>query len=370
MFAHRQSLTRPIVLAIALAVTFLACVIGGAGPATGPATAAATRPSRTKAEIEKLIDEAGKAPPAWWDATPLNFPQTLDLTWKQNGKGWQPQVNMGAYLWDVINPNPAKWHEGLKLVHHTYTLNKTDTDAQTKAGRTLAKMYTTMLCDYPRGAYWARKCGGSDISLAECYLRMGNPAMATELLKQMGSDQTRNGQAIKLWADLGELKTALAWAEASAKTGSSSAAFLAAGDACRRFEKIPDAITYYQKVLALPAGANRDDPNNKRRAQMSLDAIKLFDSLNLAKVPDGAYKAASNGYVGPVETTVTVKSGRIEKVEVTSHHEKQFYSSVEEVPARIIAKQSVKGIDMTTGATMTSEAIINGTAKALSAAQK
>jgi len=41
-----------------------------------------------------------------------------------------------------------------------------------------------------------------------------------------------------------------------------------------------------------------------------------------------------------------------------------------DTPKKIIDKQAVKGIDATSGATITSEAIINATAKALSAAQK
>jgi uncharacterized protein with FMN-binding domain len=71
-----------------------------------------------------------------------------------------------------------------------------------------------------------------------------------------------------------------------------------------------------------------------------------------------------------VSVEVVVEAGKLKKVAVVKHTEKQFYSSVEDVPAQIIAKQGVKGIDATSRATITAEAIINATAKALAENQK
>jgi uncharacterized protein with FMN-binding domain len=245
-----------------------------------------------------------------------------------------------------------------------------DGAAKHGAMATMARIYTEMLGDFPRGAYWARKAGNMDLTLVECYTKMGCPSMAMELLKEQGGDQTRNGQAIKLWSELGDMKTALAWAEGLAKAGYPTPAYLAAGDACRRAGDITQAISYYNKVLAAAPANDRDSKKNKERAKASLEAIKLFDGLDLSKIGDGTYKDSSIGYVGPVGVAVTVKGHRIEKVEVVDHHEKQFYASINEVPPQIVAKQSVKGIDTTTGATITSEAIINASAKALAGAQK
>ena len=63
--------------------------------------------------------------------------------------------------------------------------------------------------------------------------------------------------------------------------------------------------------------------------------------------------------------TGIVKDGRIEDVRVTRHREKQYYSSITDTPKKIVERQSVAGIDATSSATITSEAIINATAKAL-----
>ena len=57
-------------------------------------------------------------------------------------------------------------------------------------------------------------------------------------------------------------------------------------------------------------------------------------------------------------------------VKVTNHKEKQYYNSINDTPAQIIAKQGVKGVDTTTHATITSVAIINATAKALASGAK
>jgi uncharacterized protein with FMN-binding domain len=335
-------------------------------PAAPGQPAQAAGHTRNKSEVDALIDEAGKKKPDWWDSTPLNYPPKLDLTWKT--KGGAPN-DIGAYIWNVVNPNPGKWKEGIKLLQQSIGMCKGDAAAQDKASGSLAAIYTEMLGDYARGAFWAKKCAQRELTLAECYMKLGCPSAATEILRSLGSDQTRHGQAIKLWAELGDLKTALEWAEQMAP-GDPTVANLAAGDACRRAGKIPEALAYYEKVLAVTQQVQRDDPVNKKRAAASIEAIKLFDSLDLTKIADGTYKADSIGYVGPVEVSVTVKGHKIEAVNVTGHHEKQFYSSLVDVPPQIVAKQSVKGIDTTTGATVTSEAIINASAKALAGAQK
>jgi uncharacterized protein with FMN-binding domain len=327
-------------------------------------------PKRTKAEVDKIIDTAGKTQPDWWEKTQLNYPPTLDLTFKNTPGGWQPQKNVGAYVWDHIDPNPDRWPEGIKLMAHIMSVNKGNADAIKKATGTTARIYTEMMGDYARGAYWAKKHGSQPIILAECYFKLGCTPAATELLRAMGDDNTRNGQVIKLWSDVGDLKTALAVADRKATTGGDpTAAYLAAGDACRRAGKIPEAIKYYEQAVAAKT-TERDEKVNKKRAAASLEAIKLFEGLDLTRIADGTYKADSIAYVGPLEVAVTVKDHKITDVKVTKHKEKQFYASLTQVPPQIVEKQSVKGIDATTGATVTSEAIINASAKALAGATK
>jgi uncharacterized protein with FMN-binding domain len=98
-----------------------------------------------------------------------------------------------------------------------------------------------------------------------------------------------------------------------------------------------------------------------------VEAIELFELSDVKNVADGTYRASSTAYTGPLEVEVEVAGGRIESVAVVKHTEKQFYSAITDTPQQIIDKQSVKGIDTTSRATITSVAIINATAKALAA---
>ncbi|MEJ2702677.1 MAG: FMN-binding protein, partial [Sedimentisphaerales bacterium] len=190
------------------------------------------------------------------------------------------------------------------------------------------------------------------------------------------SDYWADAATIRLWAEMGEVDKAIALAESGAKAGMAEECYFAAGDVCRQAGRYADAIAYYEKVLARPGwgrGRGRGGHgrgNMRQRAQASLQATKLFDALDLKRVPDGKYTGNSVAYAGQLYVEVSVKTGCIELVRVTQHRERQFYSAITDTIQQIVAKQSVKGIDATTGATMTAEAIVNATAKALASGAK
>jgi uncharacterized protein with FMN-binding domain len=342
--------------------------------ACGAQSSSASEPvTRSRAEVESLIEKMGKTPPDWWDSVPLSYPSTLDLDWPLRADGpWDARKNVGQYIWDVINPNPGRWKEGIKLVNHLMIRHKDDRAKLVRSMETLGRMYHDLMEDWARAAFWWRTCGryGGEvdlIGLAHCYWKLGSKEMAVEVLQEIGPDYTRHGVVIKLWADLGEYDRALALAKQKAAEGMPTIAYLTAGDTCRLAGRYKDALAYYQKVLAAKGDTGRegDVKKDKERAQASIQAIKLFDSLDVAQVADGVYTAGSIAYAGPLYVEVTVKGGRIESVRVTKHEEKQFYSALTDTPSQIVQKQGVQGVDAVTGATMTSEAIINATAKAL-----
>ncbi len=342
-----------------------------AAPAAANATGAGV--TRTKAEIEALIAKEGASPPSWWESVPLNVPTGLDLTWQTppKGSGWDASKWLGQYMWSTINENPAKWKDGVRLLHHVLTVNEKDPAKLKQTMNALATAYAELLDDWARAAFWWRKGGGgghagysNQVALARCYWKLGNRDMAVEML---ATDKNVNPDLIRCWGDLGETDKALQMAEPMVKSNFMVAQ--AAGDVCRISGLNPKALDYYQKALAgMPASINQ---MVKDRLQGSIDAIKAADVLShLDKIADGTYVGSSIGYVGPVEVTVKMKGGKIESCSVTQHHEKQYYSSIAEVPARIIQKQGIKGVDTTTGATLTSEAIINASAKAIVGAAK
>lgn len=335
----------------------------------------ATAPAEgTRAELDALIDRVGRTPPEWFKDTSLNYPKTLDLSWPiKPPPGWDNQKNVGQYVWDIINPNPNRWREGVKLMHHLLTLHKDDPEKRERAMLTLCHMYHDLLEDYARAAFWYRAVGvekdpveyaRSAVILAECYWRLGYRDEALKLLAKTPPGLMH----ATLLGSMGETDRAIAMALADGNDDSFGSATLAAADLCRLAGRYSEALKHYQAVLDIEVPA-KNPPGwllrNRNRASANVTAIKAFELFDPKKVPDGKYVASSQGYEGPVEVTVTMKSGRIADVAVTKHREKQFYSAISDTTAKIIAKQSVKGVDTTSNATITSEAIINATAKAL-----
>jgi uncharacterized protein with FMN-binding domain len=328
--------------------------------------------TRSRKEVEDLIAKVGPTPPDWWNSAKLNYPPSLDLTWPEPAPGgWNNQKNVGQFIWDIIHPNPTRWQEGIKLMSHLMQVNKDKNEVVARAMGSMAHMYHDLLEDWPRAVFWWREAvkqglkNDPSVGLAHCYFRMGSKEMAVEILDKYGTfDGSRHMSIAKLWADMGDFDKAIAMGEERAKQ-TPDIGYLTAGDACRLAGRFDDAVKYYQKVIDSPGGG-RDIPQNKERAKASMEAVKLFEALDLKKVAQGQYTADSYGYEGPVEVQVTVAGGKIVDVKVTKHKEKQFYSALTDTPRKILDKQHVKGVDATANATITSEAIINATAKALS----
>jgi uncharacterized protein with FMN-binding domain len=328
---------------------------------------ASSPPSR--AEIDRLIENAGGSPPDWYDTTPLQYPNTLDLSWplKPQGKAWQANKYVFHYLWSSVYPNPTRWKSGAKLIHHILSKHRNDPTLLARDMRELGHMYFRLFQDYPRAAFWYRKSGVEkgtppSVHLAECYWRLGSKAMALEELKA----RTVPLDAIKLYSDMGETQRALQLVEAFARVGQPHQAYLLGGDACRSEGRLEEAVQYYQKVLQNKTARNAEYLRRfHARARESIEAIRLLQQADPQQVADGTYTATTTGYAGPLEVTVVVVGRRVESVRVTRHKEKQFYSALTDIPQQIVSKQSVEGIDAISGATVTSQAIVNATAKAL-----
>jgi uncharacterized protein with FMN-binding domain len=332
--------------------------------ATLAGAAAAQEVKRTRAEVEALIEKEGKRAPKWFKKTKLRYPKSLDLAWPQPPPpgGWNPSRNVGQFLWSVINENPSRWREGIRFLHHLLKVHKDNPETLKRTMNALGAAYYNLHEDWARAAFWWRKGGNTQTAgIADCYWELGCREMAVEVLEKIGNDYTRHCSIARLWADMGDIDHALKLANRRGGTEG----YLAAGDTCRLAGRYDDAVTYYEKVLAQPDG-QRDIPRNKNRARASMFAVKLFDDLDLKRVRSGKYKDSSLGYEAPITVEVKVSRGKIRSVVVTQHKEKQFYSALIDTPRSILKKQGVKGVVATTGATITSEAIINATAKALS----
>lgn len=335
---------------------------------TGKGGAAEVK-TRTQQEIRQLLDSEGASDPDWMGKTRIAPPETLDLDWplQPPTKGWNNKVNMGQYIWDIVNPNPNRWRQGIKTVKQILDSHESEPDLLQRDRQKLGMMYFQLLQDYPRAAYWLEQANvsgqtGPGVTLAECYWRLGNRDMAKKMLTQ----RSLPPGAIKLLAELGEIDTARRLAEAYAGTQTEPTAFLLIADAFRILGNDKLAIQYYQRVVSSDKARNKDYRERfVGRAKDSIEAIGLADKADVNKVANGKYRESSVGYNGPVEVEVVVSGKKISSVRVIDHKEKQFYSSIRDTPKQIVAKQSVHGIDGFSGATITSAAIVNASAKAL-----
>lgn len=98
------------------------------------------------------------------------------------------------------------------------------------------------------------------------------------------------------------------------------------------------------------------------KTQAKLDLLNR-KALDIRAIRDGVYRGQSLGYGKPVHATVTVKGGRITDVQI-QHQEKIEQGATRIIPEQIIERQGLE-VDAITGATVTVQAIVEATYRAL-----
>lgn len=93
------------------------------------------------------------------------------------------------------------------------------------------------------------------------------------------------------------------------------------------------------------------------------------EESNTSKYSDGTYDGSASGFAGTMQVRVQISNGKISNISVVSHSETPgFYERViESIPASIISAQETN-VDTISGATYTSNGIINAVNNALSKA--
>ena len=84
---------------------------------------------------------------------------------------------------------------------------------------------------------------------------------------------------------------------------------------------------------------------------------------------DGTYTSTTQGYGGDMVVETTIVDGKIDSVEIVSHGETPDISdkAINELPETIVSEQSV-GVDIVSGATSSSNAIIEAVSDAITQA--
>jgi hypothetical protein len=86
-----------------------------AGAQTSPAVPKPKDQGRSLAFIKKT----GARRPTGSPRRRSTSPRRLDLSWSQPppGSPWDPNKNVGQFIWTSINENEARWKEGIKFLH-------------------------------------------------------------------------------------------------------------------------------------------------------------------------------------------------------------------------------------------------------------
>jgi uncharacterized protein with FMN-binding domain len=361
-----------------LVLSVLPCLLAvlALSPACGGQTASGSVPGgkwveRSSREVQDLIRRVGPTKPDWFDSVPMDHPQSLDLSWPKPKKGdkWNPQRNPGQYLITIVYRQPGKWRSSAKLFHHIMETNDRGSDAYEQAMDRLGHVYVRLLADYERGAYWRERAiketGRANIAqmldLAECYWNLGSKPMAEQTLGRLDRGST------KLWAEMDELAKAIDVARQESKGGWPWTAMLAAANAYRTCGEYDRALSLYEKLAGLDAKGQRPKEAQRLKTvgQQSMVATKVYDGLDLSRAKDGTYTGTGQGYRGSIQVHVTIRAGEIRDVKVGSHHEDWYFRSLTEVPRQLIEHQGVKGVDAVTGATSTSNGIVNAAGEAI-----
>jgi uncharacterized protein with FMN-binding domain len=107
-------------------------------------------------------------------------------------------------------------------------------------------------------------------------------------------------------------------------------------------------------------------------ALIVLVLLSACGSSNASKWSDGSFEGSAKGLYGDVVMRVVIENGKITGVEVVSHSESAGITDAafDQIPAAVIEKQGLEGVDTLAGATVSSEAIIEALATALKKAEK
>ena len=173
------------------------------------------------------------------------------------------------------------------------------------------------------------------------------------------------GLSLVLCAGLGMGVVAMA-NQAYAETTTDKAAATETADKAATTDQKADekAATTDQKADEKAAATDTKDAKADEKAADTKDAAA-------ATLKDGEYKASSKGIGGDVPVTVTVKDGKIAKVEVGENSETEGIGSkaIEQLPDAIVKANGTEGVDAVSGASVTSKAIFTAVEDCLNQAK-
>ncbi|TDL53084.1 FMN-binding protein [Paenibacillus dendritiformis] len=105
---------------------------------------------------------------------------------------------------------------------------------------------------------------------------------------------------------------------------------------------------------------------------LALAMLLVAGCSSSGQYKDGEYEGSAQGNEGEVVVSVLVKSGKIDKIDIVKQSETQSMMDgvIENTIPEIIEKQTTEGVDVLTGASKSSKAVIDAVTQALDSAKK
>jgi uncharacterized protein with FMN-binding domain len=309
-------------LPLALAVLLLASPAHSAG-----------EPVRPVSEILANL----KVPPDWLAATPVNW---------DTSKPWK---DARLEIRRLLALDDASVRQGVKLTWLYAQKADIGDGHELPMYLFLSGNYGWALKEYPPYLERQRGKGATHgfLCYASCLAHFGDYQAALTALNQALSDLPP-----KPW-----------------RTASEANIHNQTGDVYGRMGNLAKAREQYAEAVRLYPLS--DQPYGRHLLPRKIAQIQAkerlltLESLGTAKLRDGAYTGNATGYSdkNDLVVTLTIKAGRLAGLEVR-HEEKIDLNATKIIPKRILEKQSLK-VDAVTGATVTSQAIIEGAYRAL-----
>jgi len=298
-------------------------------------TVDAQQTSRSQEAIVKL-----QVPPSWFAEVPIAY--DTNKPWKEARLEIRRQIALGTQ---------ESWRQAIKLTYlyvqkgdcgtgEEYNMYLHLTGEHTWALRELINFVST---HRGNGAQW------SYIRLASLYCTFGEYDIARRVL-----DAALTDLPPAPWKIAGEANVYIAYGDLYAAVGDSE-----------------QARKLYQRAIDLLPTSTQPWGKEKipRQVQLVNDKIDLLNHTNFSamRLADGTYTGSAPGYAGNIDVTVTVADGKVANLNL-KHKEVTDQHATTIIPQRIIDKQSLR-VDAISGATVTTDAIVDATYQAIKPAQ-
>ena len=110
----------------------------------------------------------------------------------------------------------------------------------------------------------------------------------------------------------------------------------------------------------------KNNKTNNKTYNKTTKPVEILKPSENVTYKDGTYTAEAEGFDGLVKVTVMIKNGKITAISNTNTDTKQYFNKAwQKIQPKILQKQAVYGVDTVSGATFSSNGILQAVQKAL-----